>query len=335
MIEVSVIIPAYNQDKFIEETLKSVLAQTYKNFECIIVDDGSTDDTKAVAGKYIDRDKIKYFYQENKGLAGARNTGLKLAKGKYIHFLDSDDLICNYFLEHMVGKLNHHKDIDVLSCAWVLIDEAGRRISSKIGPAKSDNYLQDLILQNLFPVHAVMARRDIIDSAGLFSESLSALEDWDMWLRIAMNGCRFDVLDEVVVRYRRQKESMTLDISRMIKNLHLFLNNLCERNLEFKKYKKYTYIFQMLKFYLYAEEAGDISYQKKITKEVGNLWDDIKYDHYYFKKFYEVIRNIRNGNVKLNLCKNIYSISPDTHRSFWKMKILKLKIKKRFQHDKR
>ena len=331
MIEVSIIIPAYNQDKFIKETLESVLSQTYKNFECIIIDDGSTDNTETVAKKYIDGDKIKYFYQENKGLAGARNTGLKLAKGKYIHFLDSDDLICNYFLEHMVEKFNQNKEVDILSCAWVLIDESGRKISSKIGPAKSNNYLQDLILQNLFPVHAVMARRNVIDSVGMFNENLSALEDWDMWLRIAMKDYSFDKLDEVGVFYRRQKGSMTLDLSRMIKNLELFLDNLCEKNPEFKKYKKYTYIFQMLKFYQYAEEARDIHYQEKIIKEVGNLLDGIRYDHYYFKKFYEVIRNIGNGKIKLKLCKNIYAISSDKDRSFWKMKMLKLKIKNIFK----
>ena len=146
MPKVSIIVPAYNQDKFLEESILSVLSQSYEDYECIIVDDGSTDKTKDIAGKYVDGVKIKYIYQDNKGLAGARNTGIKIAKGKYLHFLDSDDLVHKNFYEDMVSKLEFESGIDLLSCAWELIDEKGLLISSKIGPVQSNDYLNSLIL---------------------------------------------------------------------------------------------------------------------------------------------------------------------------------------------
>ena len=154
MPEVSIIIPAYNQDKFLGETIESILSQIYKDFECMIIDDGSTDRTKDIVRKYCDDDRIKYFYQDNIGLAGARNTGIKMAEGKYLHFLDSDDLVHKNFYKDMINKLELESGIDLLSCAWDLIDEKGKVISSKIGPVKSNDYLKDLILQNIFPSKA-------------------------------------------------------------------------------------------------------------------------------------------------------------------------------------
>ncbi|MBE3092227.1 MAG: glycosyltransferase [Actinobacteria bacterium] len=327
MVEVSIVIPAYNQDKFLGETLKSVLAQTFKDFECIIIDDGSTDKTKDIAGKYSDGARVKYFYQENKGLAGARNTGIKLARGKYINFLDSDDLIYEYFLEHMVKKLDSHSDIDFLSCAWELIDEKGKKISSKIGPARSNNYLEDLILQNLFPVQAIMLKKSIFDDIGMFNENLSALEDWDMWLRVATKNYRFDVLDEVGVSYRRHKKGMTLDIKRMTDNLYLFLDNFYQNNPNNIKYRQYAYLFQILNIYLYAEEAGNGYYQGKIIKEVYGILDSTDYNHYYFKKVYELVRNIKNKKIKIGLVRSIYHKAPIKYKNFWRVKNLKMNIK--------
>jgi len=326
MTEVSIIIPAYNQDRFLGETIESALAQTFESFECIIVDDGSTDETGAVVKKYGDS-KIKYFYQKNKGLAGARNTGIKLAGGKYINFLDSDDLLYDYFLEYMVDRLESHKDIDVLSCAWDLIDEKGKKISSKIGPARSSNYFEDLILQNLFPVHAIMLKKSIFDDIGMFNENLSALEDWDMWLRIAVKRYRFDVLDKVGVSYRRHCKGMTLDIERMTDNLGLFLDNFYKNNIDYIKYQKYSNLFQMLNIYLYAEEAGNAYSQNKIFKEVCHILDITNYNHYYFKKVYELVRNIKSKKIRIGLLKSIYLKAPVEYKNFWRVKNMKIKVK--------
>ncbi len=327
MPEVSIIIPAYNQDIFLEETLKSVLAQTYRDFECIIIDDGSTDSTLEISKKYADYKKVKYFYQENKGLAGARNTGIRLAKSKYIHFLDSDDIVNRNFLENMVNKLDNNEGVDVLSCAWILIDEAGREISSKIGPVRSNNYFMDLILKNLFPVHAVILKKNIFDDVGLFNEKLAALEDWDMWLRIAMRNYKFDVLDEIGVKYRRHGRCMTLKLDRMMKNLQFFLDNFYSSNPKYMKYRQYTNVLYMLKIYLYSEVTGDINYQNNLIKGISNLISTADYNHNYFIKTYEEIRNIRSKEGKMKLFKNIYNKSPKEYKNFWRLKILKTRAK--------
>jgi len=327
VVEVTIVIPAFNQDKFLTDTLKSVKEQSFKNYECIIIDDGSTDNTARVAKDYCDGNKIKYFYQKNKGLAGARNTGLKLAKGKYIHFLDSDDLIYKNFLENMIDKLNKDLSIDVLSCAWNLIDGKGKRVSNKIGPVKSSDYFKDLILKNLFPVHAAVTKRSVFSKVGFFNEELFAMEDWNMWLKIASSGYKFDTLDKLGVSYRRHKKCMTLELDRMVKNLKLFLNNFYNNNPEYFKYRQYTNVLYMIKIYLYSEEIGDVYYQNSFFKEVNELLNNTEYNHNYFIKIYEEIRNIKNKKVKLKLFKNIYFKAPKQYKNYWRMKNLKLKVK--------
>ena len=331
MPEVSIIIPAYNQGNFLKETLKSVSAQSFEDFECIVVDDGSTDNTALVAKEYSGGDKIKYFFQDNKGLAGARNTGIKIAKGNYVHFLDSDDLIYKNFLENMIDKLGQDKNIDILSCAWDLIDENGNIISSKIGPVKSENYFKDLILENLFPVHAVVLKSSIFNKVGLFNEKLMAMEDWDMWLRIANAGYKFDIIDMVGVSYRRHEKCMTLELDRMLNNLDSFLKNFYGSHPEYKSYRQYTRLYQTLNIYRYSEEAGDIDYQNGLLKNISNLLKITDYSHYYFKKIYEVIRNISSREAVVKLCKDIYNMAPSKYRYFWRNKIAKIKVKNLFK----
>ena len=330
MPEVSIIIPAYNQDKFLGETIESILSQTYKDFECIIIDDGSTDKTKDIVRKYSDDDRIKYFYQDNIGLAGARNTGIKMAKGKYLHFLDSDDLVHKNFYKDMRSKLELEPGIDLLSCAWDLIDENGRVISSKIGPVKSDDHLKDLILQNIFPVHSIILKSKVLEGIGPFNEELSALEDWDLWLRAALRKYAFDTLDIIGVSYRRHKEGMTLDIKRMTENLNLFLDNFYRTNPRYQKYRPYTHLYQMLNIYLYAEESGDLKSQEETIEKINNLLGKTTYVHYYLEKIYEVIRNIRNKKVKLKLIRDIHDAAPSESKRFWRDKILKARLKNFF-----
>ena len=112
---VSIIVPCYNYGHLLHETLESVVAQTYQNWECIIVDDGSTDNTRQVAMNYIDNDsRFLYQYQKNKGLASARNTGFKLAKGYYIQLLDSDDILPPEKIQRHVTILKTRPEVDLV-----------------------------------------------------------------------------------------------------------------------------------------------------------------------------------------------------------------------------
>jgi len=328
MAEVSIIIPAYNQALYLKETLDSVRAQTYKDYECIIVDDGSTDDTFAVASKYCSDNRIKYYYQTNKGLACARNKGIILSKGKYLHFLDSDDLIYPNFLEEMIRSFKENFKVDILISAWIYIDEKGTKISRKIGPVRSRNYFEDLLLQNLFPIHAAVVNRKLFDKVGLFNEKLKALEDWNLWLRAAEAGFCFEVKDIIGAIYRRHANCMTLDIGRMINNLSNFIDIAVEQISGFREYKRYTKIFQLLKIYLYSEEANNSKYLNEILEDIKILFNETEYNHYFFKKIYEIIRKIRNIDVQAVLCKNVFDIVPQEFRNFWGRKLFIIKLKK-------
>lgn len=361
---VSIIIPAYNQEKFVIDTLNSVKNQKYKNYECIIIDDGSTDNTGLLIKDFIDKNKDErfyYFYQKNKGLAGARNTGIRYANGKYLVFLDSDDLIMKNFLEIMTPNLDTNKYLDLLNCAWCLIDEAGKQISNKIGPVRCENYFNCLIFENLFPVHSIMLRKSIFDKESYFNENLTALEDWELWLRLAYKGYKFGSVDFLGVAYRRQSESMTLDIGRMENNLKNFIDIFYGENKKLVRYRDYTYLYQLTNIFLYAEEKyikfnklnykkfgkknrikSDESKKELITKDWYKDWnkeykslyskiysiiDKLIYDNEILVKYYEILRNIKNKKIKISILKKILSKSPKKFKNFWLKKLVKNIIK--------
>src|SRR5712691_10864800 len=112
---ITVIIPTYNYAHFVDQAIQSVIDQTYPDWECIVVDDGSTDGTRDVVARFVDNDaRISYVFQDNKGLAAARNTGLKLARGRFIQFLDSDDLIEKEKLRRQLEFVEAHEELDIV-----------------------------------------------------------------------------------------------------------------------------------------------------------------------------------------------------------------------------
>lgn len=127
--KVSIIIPTYNCAQYIELALLSALEQTYQNKEIIIIDDGSTDDTRAVLKKYIKNKDVNYIYQENQGVSQARNTGISVAQGSYVATLDADDTWSNTRLEKMIAFLEGN-DYDIAISNFYIVDEYRRRIKS-------------------------------------------------------------------------------------------------------------------------------------------------------------------------------------------------------------
>ncbi|BAI62003.1 putative glycosyltransferase [Methanocella paludicola SANAE] len=217
MPTVSIIIPAYNQQEYIQSALSSVIDQTLKDWEAIIVNDGSTDNTDIIAQEFIKKDsRFNYIYQDNKGLSEARNTGLKLAKGKYVVFLDSDDILDTQMLELTTGYLEKHVNIDIVNGAWDQIDDNGKAISRRFGPIIRKNYLYDLMLTNLFPVHSLLIKKAVFDYCGFFDVALNSHEDWDMWLRALSNGYKMGYLNHLIAHYRIHPQSMTKNKQRMI-----------------------------------------------------------------------------------------------------------------------
>jgi glycosyltransferase involved in cell wall biosynthesis len=186
--QVSVIIPTYNRAWIIEEAIDSVLAQDYTEFELIVVDDGSTDHTSDVLDSY--RNVIKVFPQKNKGVSAARNRGIAEASGKFIAFLDSDDLWLPQKLTVQIGFFNQTPDALICQTEEVWIRNGLRVNPKKRHKKPSGRIFKPSLELCLVSPSAVMIHRDLFDRLGGFDETLPACEDYDLWLRIS---CRFPI----------------------------------------------------------------------------------------------------------------------------------------------
>lgn len=183
---VSIIIPTYNREYLVGEAIKSVLDQTFRNFEIIVVDDGSTDKTADTIKSFSD-DRVKYISQANRGRSNARNEGLKRAAGRYITFLDSDDLYLPDKLELQVAYLNTHSEFGMVYTSAHCIDERGTVLSDSYIANLSGWIYKDIAfyVPVTITLPTVMARREVFDQAGRFDEKMERFEDTDMWRRIA------------------------------------------------------------------------------------------------------------------------------------------------------
>lgn len=205
----SVIIPAYNAQRFIAEAIDSVLSQTHDNVECIVVDDGSNDRTAEVAGAYGER--VTLIRQENRKLPEARNTGIRHATGDYLSFLDADDRIARTKIEHQLAYLEAHPDCGAVYSRINYFDEDNpERLYSLRRPTPQGDILDSLVYGNFIPVHASLFRRSVVDTVVGF-RGFAALEDWDFLLRLALAGCRFGFLDEASADYRMHCGGMSAD----------------------------------------------------------------------------------------------------------------------------
>ena len=185
---VSVIVPVFNGARYINCAIENILEQTHKNIEIIVVDDGSTDDTKKEIEPYIQKGTIKYIYQPNKGLAGARNTGIENSSGEFIKFLDCDDLLYPQQIERQVRHLENKPENIVSITDYQLEFESKNKKTIHIWMG-TGSQLARFIESNLGPVHAYLVRRSLVKKISGFDESLSSCEDTDFWLRALLQGC--------------------------------------------------------------------------------------------------------------------------------------------------
>jgi glycosyltransferase involved in cell wall biosynthesis len=211
--KVSIIIPAYNQGHYLSKALQSTLDQSYSDFEVVVVDDGSTDDTKAVTQVFSD-ERIQYLYQENQGLSAARNTGVQNTSGEFLTYLDSDDMFVTEKLQLMVDALEAHPEYGFVAGQAIIIDENDGQ-QGQIFDRPAPENPEELLLWNPFHVSGVMLRRSWQERAGLFDENLRAYEDWDMWLRLGRLGCKMGWVPKPVSLYRFHSQQMTQDRARM------------------------------------------------------------------------------------------------------------------------
>lgn len=199
---ISVIIAAYNAAQYLTEAIQSVLDQTYQDFEVIVVDDGSIDNTREIVHQFNDS-RLKYIYQENKGMANARNNGIKVSRGEYITFLDADDIFLPDKFSSQVMFLKQHPNIGLVVGGWIYIDKNGQHLG-KYEPWNNFPQLNTSTLLYSCPLipAAVLIASEWLKRIGLFDENLKGVADWDLWLRLVVAGCRIEWNNQLVCMYR-------------------------------------------------------------------------------------------------------------------------------------
>lgn len=212
---VSVVIPCYNQGRFLGEAIESVLHQSYRDFEIIVIDDGSTDSTRQVAlGQ-----PVRYFSQSNQGLSAARNRGIREGQGEYFVFLDADDRLLPGALRAGVDALIEHPKCAFAFGAYRVIDENGSTLADPIpGPHGAFDY-RSLLRGNCIEMHATVTyRASVFETIGVFDPNLKASEDYDMYLRVArqLPICHFDTC---VAEYRMHPANMSRDPRLMLRSV--------------------------------------------------------------------------------------------------------------------
>lgn len=214
MPTVSVIVPAYNVENTIVETIHSIQAQTFSNFELIVINDGSTDNTVEVVSQ-IEEPRLKVFSYENGGLPVARNRGIQRATGEFITFIDADDLWKPDKLERQLQALREHPEAGVAYSWTAFIDENSDFLFAwKPLYFEGDVYPQLLVRNFISSGSNIMVRRQFIEAAGEFDPSLKSVEDWDYYLRLAAL-CPFALVPDYQILYRRSCQSMTSKVEVM------------------------------------------------------------------------------------------------------------------------
>ena len=203
--KVSVIIPTYNRAHVLPIAIDSVLAQNYKDYEIIVVDDGSTDNTKEILKPYLSKPNVRYIYQKHKMQAAARNNGIRHSKGGYIAFLDSDDFWYPEKLELQVKILEENHEVGMVYSNQMLLNDnlSDKAIKYSPGVLKSGNIFRDLLLRKFYcSLLTTLIRKSVLDDVGFLDEDLkNALEDWELTLRIAKKY-RVVCVDKPLVRRR-------------------------------------------------------------------------------------------------------------------------------------
>lgn len=213
---VSIIMPCYNASKFIKESIDSILNQSFEDWELIIVDDGSTDNTASIIKIYVSTDiRIRYFYQVNGKQGKARNLALTKANGFYLAFLDADDLWLPEKLSVQIEQIYKH-DVDlVFSDSYIFNDNALNNLSQKMNVLDAilydKNSIQLFLEINKVPILTVLVKREKVLNVGGFSENLDIqnVEDYHLWLKLLMTNCMFYSSGRILAKYRIHNTSAT------------------------------------------------------------------------------------------------------------------------------
>ena len=250
--KVSIITPCFNREKLIAQTLECILKIHYSNWECIVVDDGSTDNSGKIIQEFVQKDdRFKYIYHSNCGISISKNTAVANSNGKYIFPLDSDDLISPYYIKEAVEIMENNPNVKVVYADGAYFGDKKKKWHL------NDYTFNDLLISNCIHNSALFRRIDF-DKCGGYDPGLVVCEDWDLWINILKNGGKVVKIEKKYFFYRRHNES---------NNLKYFGQNA-----------------EMLKvFYLKHKEL----YEDLLDNPIALL-----YDHRKYKKKYNLLRQL-------------------------------------------
>ncbi len=198
---VSVVIPVYNDEQYIYESVESALNQDYENLEVIVVDDGSSDFTPKILQKFGER--IHCIRQENSGTAAALNKGIQNANGQLIAWLSSDDLFLPKKIKHQVDKFIENPSLALVYTDWIMIDSQGEEVKVVHCPCPpAERFVIEIFKENFINGSSVIIRRECFEKVGYFDQTLSADSDGDMWFRMLKYGCRLGHVSIPLIKYR-------------------------------------------------------------------------------------------------------------------------------------
>jgi teichuronic acid biosynthesis glycosyltransferase TuaG len=302
---VSVIMPAYNASNYIQEAINSVIAQTYTNWELIIVDDGSTDETSTIIADYCIQDwRIKGFYQENGKQGKARNLGISKAIGSYIAFLDADDLWMSEKLEIQLQEIKERNVDLVFSDTYVFYDNnlsvKSRRYHIPNFIFKGNEALEILFQSNSIPILTVLAKKEKIVSVNCFSENLNIqnAEDYHLWLKMIIGGCVFYSSDKILAAYRVHNRSATNQDNTASKQILEVFFDLKNNNIKLKKI-----MIKVLKRE-FQKRYKRVSFSKKdLNFEINKncLYIEKKYFYFFFKILNSIITTRITKKILIHL----------------------------------
>ncbi|MEY3500623.1 MAG: hypothetical protein RL308_2292 [Bacteroidota bacterium] len=260
---VSVVIPCYNQAKYLPEALQSIENQTHQSWECIIVNDGSPDETDKVAAEWCAKDsRFNYLYQNNGGLSNARNNGIKQAKGKYILTLDSDDKFEPTFIEKAIKILESNDEIGVVS-SWGVRFLENKHFEEFRPRGKS---LDDFLFANA-AIGTSLFRKKCWEQVGGYDEKMkSGYEDWEFYIRVCQQGWNVHIIEEILFFYRQHQVSMrTVALKKHDKEIrkYIFIKHAI-------LYKEHYEV--LIEYFLNAvelEKKQNIKIQNKIDYKLG------------------------------------------------------------------
>jgi glycosyltransferase involved in cell wall biosynthesis len=273
---VSVVIPTFNHARFVVQAVDSALRQTVEPADVVVVDDGSTDDTRSRLAPYFDR--IRYLVQPNQGVSAARNLGVRAGRGGFVAFLDSDDVWHPRKLERQMAAFDRHADLGLLGTAmfeWpaAAFPGAGDNLESTVTRVS----WPDLVVRNYLVTSSVVVRRTLLERAGEFDTRMQGPEDRDLWLRVAEHAAVGN-LDEPLTGYRSVEGSLSKRPAACAAGMQRLLQKLDERNVWQGRWllrrKAYSYVHHSCA-YVYAAAGRP---RTAVAKSLRSLvWYPIPY----------------------------------------------------------